>query len=586
MRTSPTDEEHGPHMPPESSERFDFVVVGSGSAGSVLADRLSADPANRVLLLEAGRPDSRWDAYVHIPAALGFPVGSRFHDWCYRSEPEPHLNGRRLAHARGKLLGGSSSINAMVFQRGHPRDYDRWGAGSGMASWSYAHCLPYFKRLETSAVRSSEELRGYDGPQPLERASATDALLLTLFLAALQAGHPRSTDTNGREPEGFAMWERTIARGLRVSAARAFLHPAMRRPNLTVRTRTLVTKVLFSGRRAVGVRCEDRSGRLFDVRAGQVVLSGGAFNSPQLLQLSGVGNGPELAALGIPVVHELPAVGQHLQDHLVAKVQHRCTEPITMDVLRDKRRWPAIAIRWLLTRGGPAATNLYEAGAFLRTGPHVDYPDLMLGFAPAAMRFDPNAPDRGYQMIMAGMRAEARGSVTITSADPHQPPALRFNYLSTEADRRFWVDAVRTTRELLAQPAFREIDGGETYPGSAVESDRQILDWVTRTAESNMHPTSTCRMGTDDRSVLDPATMQVHGLEAISVVDASAMPHCPNSATHAPTMMLAEKASDLLLGNTPLTPAALAAPAVTTSVLPHPRVPGLQTPRSAEAGQK
>ena len=356
-------------MPPKSSERFDFVVVGSGSAGSVLADRLSADPATRVLVLEAGRPDSWWDAYVHIPAALGFPVGSQFHDWCYRSEPEPHLNGRRLAHARGKLLGGSSSINAMVFQRGHPRDYDRWGAGPGMATWSYAHCLPYFKRLETSAVRSSEELRGYDGPQPLERASATDPLLLTLVLAALQAGHPQSTDTNGREPEGFAMWERTIARGLRVSAARSFLHPAMHRSNLTVRTRTRVTKILFSGQRAVGVRCEDRSGRPFDVATGQVVLAGGAFNSPQLLQLSGVGNALELGALGIPVVHDLPAVGQHLQDHLVAKVQHRCTQPITMDVLRDKRRWPAIATRWLLTRGGPAATNLYEAGAFLRTGP-------------------------------------------------------------------------------------------------------------------------------------------------------------------------------------------------------------------------
>ena len=309
-----------------------------------------------------------------------------------QSEPEPHLNGRRLAHARGKLLGGSSSINAMVFQRGHPRDYDRWGAGPGMASWSYAHCLPYFKRLETSAVRSSEELRGYDGPQPLERASATDPLLLTLFLAALQAGHPRSTDTNGREPEGFAMWERTIARGLRVSAARSFLHPAMRRPNLTVRTRTLVTKVLFSGRRAVGVRCEDRSGRPFDVAPGRWSSPEGRSTHRSCCSSPGSATRPELGALGIPVVHDLPAVGQHLQDHLVAKVQHRCTQPITMDVLRDKRRWPAIAIRWLLTRGGPAATNLYEAGAFLRTGPHVDYPDLMLGFAPAAMRFDPNVP--------------------------------------------------------------------------------------------------------------------------------------------------------------------------------------------------
>ncbi len=536
------------------SERFDFVVVGAGSAGSVLATRLSADRGNRVLLVEAGRPDSWWDLAVHVPAAFGVPVGSRFHDWRYESEPEPFLAGRRLAHARGKLLGGSSSINAMVFQRGHPRDYDRWAADPGMAAWDHAHCLPYFKRLETSAVGSSDELRGYDGPQPLSRVPVADPLLMALFEAAEQAGHPLSTDTNGRAPEGFATWERTIAGGRRVSAARAFLHPAMRRPNLQVRTRALVTRVLFSGGRATGVRYENRSGRPVHVEAGHVVLAGGAFNSPQLLQLSGVGDAATLERLGVPVVHHLPGVGQHLQDHLVAKVQHRCTRPVTLDVLRDRRRWPAIGLRWLLTRDGPAATNVYEAGAFLRSRPDVDSPDLMFGFAPLAMRFEPDPPDRGYQLIMAAMRPEARGSVTITSTDPRRPPALRFDYLSTPADRTFWVDALRLARDVLGQSAFADLDGGETYPGPGVTTDEQVVDWAARTVETNMHPTSTCRLGTDDRSVLDPATMGVHGLSALSVADASAMPYCPSSATHAPTMMLAEKAADLILGATPPTP--------------------------------
>ena len=556
-------------------QRFDFVVVGSGSAGSVLANRLSADPRTRVLLLEAGRPDSWWDLAVHMPAAFSLPVGSRFHDWRYETEPEPELGGRRLAHARGKLLGGSSSINAMVYQRGHPRDYDRWAADPGMAGWDHAHCLPYFKRLETSAVGFSDELRGYDGPQPLERVPVANPLLMTLFQAARQAGHPLSTDTNGREPEGFATWERIVARGRRVSAARSFLHPVLGRPNLEVRTHALATKILFAGTRAIGVRyCHptgwspprsaaastsrtrswERPGRPVDVAAGHVVLAGGAFNSPQLLQLSGVGNAAELAALGIPVVHDLPGVGEHLQDHLVAKVQHRCTRPVTMDGLREKWRWPAIALQWLLTHRGPAATNVYEAGASLRSNPDVDYPDMVLGFAPLAMRFEPDPPDRGYQLIMAAMRPDGRGTVKITSIDPRRPPALRFDYLATEADRRFWVDALRLVRDVFAQPAFADLDGGETYPGRGVETDEQIVEWARRTVETNMHPTSTCRLGVDDRSVLDPATMGVRGLEGVSVADASAMPYGPNGATHAPTMMLADKASDLILGNTPLSP--------------------------------
>ncbi len=539
-----------------SDHWYDFVIVGGGSAGSALAARLSADPANRVLVLEAGRPDYRWDVLIHMPAALAFPIGNRFYDWKYESEPEPFMYGRRIRHARGKVLGGSSSINGMIFQRGNPLDYERWGADPGMRAWDYAHCLPYFKRMENCLADREDVFRGHHGPLVLERGPATNPLFRAFFEAVQQAGYPLTDDVNGFRQEGFAAFDRNVYRGRRLSAADAYLRPAMSRRNLEVRTRAPATRILFEGNRAVGVEYTHGRGAPRRVRGGNVILCGGAVNSPQLLQLSGVGSADELESLGIEPVHDLPGVGENLQDHLEVYVQHGSRQPVSLQPALKVWRWPFIGAQWLFLRQGPGATNHFEAGGFVRGNEDVAYPNLMFHFLPMAVRYDGSSPagGHGYQVHVGPMYSDARGSVKITTGDPRAHPALRFNYLSTAQDRREWVEAIRVTRRILGQPAFEEFSSGELSPGPAVETDDQILDWVARDGETALHPSCSCRMGADEMSVVDPDTMRVHGLAGLHVVDASVMPYVTNSNIYAPVMMLAEKSADIILGNTPLPP--------------------------------
>jgi choline dehydrogenase len=535
---------------------YDYVIIGGGSAGCCLANRLSEDLSTRVLVLEAGRNDWLWDVYVHMPAALSFPIGNRFYDWRYKSDPEPFMNGRRLYEARGKILGGSSSINGMVFQRGNPLDYERWAADPGMQDWDYAHCLPYFKRMENALSDPDTVWRGHDGPLKLERGPAVSPLFTAFFTAVQEAGYPLTDDVNGYKQEGFAAFDRNIHRGHRLSAARAYLHPVMDRPNLEVRTRVFVTKINFHGTRAVGVDV-GHGRRTESIDAAEVILCGGAINSPQLLQLSGVGKGSELRGLGIDVVADVPAVGENLQDHLEVYIQYASKQPVSVAPALKIRNRPWVGAAWLLGRRGAGATNHFEGGGFIRSNDDVDYPNVMYHFLPAAVRYDGTAPQgHGYQVHVGPTCSDARGSVKIKSNDPHTHPTIRFNYLSTNSDRRQWVEAVQIGRRILNRPAFEPFNAGELSPGPWVETDQEILDWVSRDGETALHPSCTCRMGagSDGDSVIDPSSMQVHGLEGIRVVDASSLRYVTNGNIYAPTMMVAEKSADLIRGNTQLEP--------------------------------
>ena len=534
---------------------WDYVIVGGGSAGCALANRLSADPGTSVLVLEAGRSDYRIDPFIHMPAALPYPIGNRLYDWKYESEPEPNMFGRKVYHARGKVLGGSSSINGMIFQRGNPLDYERWAADPGMEQWDYAHCLPYFKRMET-CLAGADEWRGGSGPLVLERGPATSPLFGAFFEAVQQAGYPLTDDVNGYRQEGFAPFDRNVHRGRRLSAARAYLHPVMSRKNLTVETLSMVTGLSLKGSRVTGVDY-NRPGRgSKHVDAREVILCGGAINSPQLLLLSGIGPKADLEKLDIDVVADLPGVGSNLQDHLEVYIQYASKQPVSIGPWLKHRHKPRIGAEWLFLRSGVGSSNHFEAGGFIRSNDRVDYPNEMFHFLPIAIRYDGSQPaaEHGYQVHIGPMYSDVRGTVTLKSRDPFQHPALRFNYLSTENDRREWIEMVRAARHILNQPAFDVFNAGEISPGPSVETDQEILDWVAADAETALHPSCTAKMGNDDDGVLDPTSLRVHGVDGLRVVDASAMPYITNGNIYAPVMMVAEKAADLIAGNSPLPP--------------------------------
>ena len=532
---------------------FDYVIVGAGSAGCVLADRLTADGKNRVILLEYGGSDR--SVFIQMPSALSIPMNMPKYNWFYHTEPEPHLGGRQMHTPRGKVLGGSSSINGLVYVRGNPQDFERWGE-EGATGWRYTDVLPYFKRAETRA-EGGDAYRGDRGPVGTRYGTVANPLHATWLAAALQAGYAHTADINGARQEGFGRMDMTVANGRRASAANAYLRPAMRRPNLAVITHAMATRVLFEGRRAVGVEFR-RGDRLQTARAArEVIVSGGPINSPQLLKLSGLGPAAELAELGIPVVHDLPGVGENLQDHLEFYFQVACREPVSLYPAVKPLGKLRVGLRWLLFKDGLGATNHFETCGFIRSRPGVEYPDIQYHFLPLAVAYDGStlAKEHGFQAHVGPMRSKSRGWVRLRSRDPFEKPRILFNYLSQPED---WVEmraCVRLTREIFAQAAFDRYRGREIQPGADVVDDARIDEFIRAKVESAYHPSCSCKMGaaTDPTAVVDPEA-RVYGVEGLRVVDSSIMPSITTGNLNAPTIMIAEKAADHILGRGMLRP--------------------------------
>lgn len=534
---------------------YDYLIIGAGSAGCVLADRLSADGKNQVLLLEAGGSDK--NLFISMPTALSYPMNNPKFNWSFETGPEPRLDGRRLDCPRGKVLGGSSSINGMVYVRGHACDFDEW-EDLGAKGWNYNACLPYFRRAETW-IGGADPWRGGDGPLATcnGNAMALNPLYQAFIDAGMEAGYPTTSDTNGHQQEGFGPMHMTVKNGVRCSAASAYLTPAAKRSNLTIMTGVLARKLLLEGKKAIGVEYKFRE-QIEHVHARkEVLIASGPIGSPTLLQHSGIGSPQVLKEAGVEVLHELPGVGENLQDHLEVYFQFSCKQAITLNGKLGLINKGLIGARWLLTGKGLGASNHFESCAFIRSRAGLKWPDIQYHFLPAAMRYDGGAAfdGHGFQAHVGPNKPHSRGQVKITDNDPEKHPDILFNYLQNERDVEDWRACIRLTREILNQPAMGPYRGTEIQPGIDIQSNDDIDNWVKSNVESAYHPSGSCKMGAtnDPMAVVDPEC-RVRGIEGLRVVDSSIMPRITNGNLNAPTIMLAEKAADMILERTPLTP--------------------------------